>query len=120
MRSARRFRLLLLQSKGIEGLVNMLDIIESRPLPVTDMGLWKTAPPGAGLASRVIELDEFCLLTGGAVRFDQALLQRDEVKEAMAAAAGRPDHSQASNDLLARTLIRAAIQQEYTRLMRYE
>lgn len=73
-----------------------------------------------GLASRVVELNDFCLLTGAAARFDQALLQRDEVKQAMATATGHPDNSQASNDRLARTLIRAAIQQEYTSLVRFE
>jgi hypothetical protein len=99
--------------------MDMRDIIESRSLPIVNMGLWKTAQRGAGFACRVIELDEFCLLTGGVVRFDQALLQRDDVKQAMATAAGRPDHK-ASNDLLARTLMRAAIQQDYTRLMRFE
>jgi hypothetical protein len=101
--------------------MDMRDIIESRSLPIVNMGLWKKAQRGAGFASHVIELDEFYLLTGGVVRFDQALLQRDDVKRAMAtAAAGRPDHSQASNDLLTRTLMRAAIQQDYTRLMRFE
>lgn len=117
---AARFGLLLIESKGAKGLGSAQDIVESKLLLFADMGLWKPAQPGMEIASRVIELEEFCLLTGAALRYDQALLQRDEVKRAMTAAAGRPDDDRASNDMLARTLIHAAIRLEYTRLMRFE
>jgi hypothetical protein len=117
---AARFRLLNIQSKGTDALLNAQDLVESKPLSFSDLGLWKSAKPGLCLGSRVVETDEFRLLTGGAVPIDQALLQRDEVKHAVAAVTDHSANSRASNDMLARTLIRAAIRLEYTSLMRFE